>query len=101
MDGKLPKRSRDDGRKYVSDWEKEKKKANETSTNKQKSALPKFLKRLKPESKNMATSSETAEKDSLKNATTAVVNVVRKEDNDVTLTAVQHAVMGNEQNVVD
>ena len=40
MNKKLPKRSRDIGRKYVSGWEKKKKKeANEVSTNKQKSAL--------------------------------------------------------------
>ena len=37
----------------------------------------------------------------MKNAETAVVNVVREENNDVTLTAVQHVIMGNEQNVVD
>ena len=37
----------------------------------------------------------------MKNAETAVVNVVREEDNDVTLTAVQHVVIGNKQNVVD
>lgn len=49
----------------------------------------------------MTTSSETAETDSMKNAKTAVVNVVREEDNDVTLTTDQHVVMGNEQNVVD
>ena len=39
--------------------------------------------------------------DSVKNAKTAVVNVVREEDNDVTLTAVQQVVIGNEQNVVN
>lgn len=49
----------------------------------------------------MTTSSETAETDSMKNAKTAVANVVREEDNDVTLTTDQHVVMGNEQNVVD
>ena len=35
----------------------------------------------------MATSSETAKIDFVKNAETAVVNVLREEDNDVTLTA--------------
>ena len=49
----------------------------------------------------MATSRETAERDSVKNAETAVMNVVREEDNDVTLTADQHVVMGNEKNFVD
>ena len=49
----------------------------------------------------MTTSSETAETDSMKNSKTAAVNVVREEDNDVTLTTDQHVVMGNEQNVVD
>ena len=49
----------------------------------------------------MTTSSETAEIDSVKNAETALLNVVREEDNDVTLTAVQHVNMGNEENVVD
>ena len=49
----------------------------------------------------MATSRETAETDYVKNAETPVVNVVREEDNDVTLTADQHVVMSNEQNVVD
>ena len=48
----------------------------------------------------MATSSETAEIDSVKNAETTVLNVGREEENDVILTAVQHVVMGNEQNVV-
>ena len=64
-------------------------------------SLYKFLKRSKPENENMTTSSETAETDSMKNAKTAVANVVREEDNDVTLTTDQHVVMGNEQNVVD
>ena len=77
------------------------KKANEDSANKQKGAVHTFLKLSKPESENMATSRETAETDSVKNAETAVVNVVREEENDVTLTADQHVVMGNEQNVVD
>ena len=49
----------------------------------------------------MTTSRETAETNSVKNAKTAVVNVVREEDNDVTLTTDQHVVMGNEQDVVD
>ena len=102
MNKKLPKRSRDIGRKYVSGWEKKKKKeANEVSTNKQKSALytvHKFLKRLKPESENMAASSEIAETDSVKN--TAVLNVIREEDNDVTQTADQHVVMGNEKKML-
>ena len=43
----------------------------------------------------MATSRETAETDSVKNAETAVMDVVREEDNDVTLTTDQHVVMGN------
>ena len=98
MDKKLPKRR---FRKYVSGWEKKKKKkANGASANKQKGALYKFLKRSKSESKNMATSSETAETDSVKKAETAVVNVVR-ENSDATLTADQHLVVGHEQNVVD
>ena len=49
----------------------------------------------------MATSSETSETDSVKNAETAVVNVVREEDNDVTPIADQHVDMDNEQNIVD
>ena len=49
----------------------------------------------------MATSSKTAETDSVKNVETTVANVIREEDNDVTLTAVEHVVMGNEQKVVD
>ena len=79
----------------------EKKKANEALANKQKGAIHTFLKRSKPESENMATFRETAETDSVKNVETAAVNVVREEDSDVTLTADQHVVMGNEQNVVD
>ena len=74
--------------------------SNEVSVNKQKGILHKFLKSSKLESENMTTSIETAETDSMKNAETAVMNVIR-EDNDVTLTADQHVVMGNEQNVVD
>ena len=35
----------------------------------------------------------------MKNAETAVVNVVKKEDNDVTLTADQYVVINNQQNV--
>ena len=66
MDRHLPKRSRDVGRKYVSGWEKKKKKANEDSANKQKGAIHTFLKLSKPESENMATSRETAETDSSK-----------------------------------
>ena len=42
MDRKLPKRSKDVCRKYVSGWEKKKKEANEASANKQKGALHKF-----------------------------------------------------------
>ena len=69
MDRRLSKRSRDVGRKCVSGWEKKKKKeANEVTANKQKGALHKFLKHLKPESENMATSTETAKTDSVKNA---------------------------------
>ena len=49
----------------------------------------------------MATFRETAKTDSVKNAETAVVNVVREEDNDITLTADQHVVMGYEKNLVD
>ena len=64
-----------------------KKEANEVSANKQEKDLYKFLKQSKPESESMATSSETAETDSVKNAKTAVVNVVREEDIDVTQTA--------------
>ena len=48
MDRKLPKRSRDVGGKFVSGWEKKKKKmkkANEASANKQKGAIHTFLKR--------------------------------------------------------
>ena len=102
MDRKLPKRSRNVGIKYVSGSEKKsKKKANEASANKQKGAIHTVLKRSKPESENMATSRETPETDSVKNAETAVVDVVREEDNNVTLTADQHVVMGNEQNVVE
>ena len=48
------------------------------------------------ESESMATSSETAETDSVKNAETAVVNVVREEGNDVTLIADQQVFMDNE-----
>ena len=95
IDRKLPKKTRNVDRKYVSGWEKKKKKeANEASANKQKGAPHKFLKRSKLESKSIATSIETTETDSVKNAETAVVNVVREEDNDVTLTADQHVVIG-------
>ena len=101
MDRKLPKRSKDVGKKYVSGWEKKmKKEANEIFANKQKGALHKFSKQSKPESKNIATSSETAKTDSVKNPETVVVSVVR-EDNDVTLTVDQHIVMRKEQKVVD
>ena len=41
-DTKLPKRSRAVGRKYVSGWEKKKKKTIEASANKQKGTLHKF-----------------------------------------------------------
>ena len=62
MDRKLPKRSRDVGRKYVPGWEKKKKKgAIEASANKQKGGLRKFFKRSKSDSENMATSCEGAE----------------------------------------
>ena len=60
--------------------------------------IHKFLKRLKPESENMAASSEIAETDSVKN--TAVLNVIREEDNDITQTADQHVVMGNEKKML-
>ena len=43
----------------------------------------------------MVTSRETAKTDYVKNAESAVVNVLGEEDNDVTLTADQHVVMGN------
>ena len=46
-----------------------------------------FLKRSKPESENMVTSRETVETQSVNIAETAMVNDVREEDNDVTLTA--------------
>ena len=60
-----------------------------------------FFKRLKPVSKKMVLSNETTETNSVKNAETAVVIVVKEEGNYVTLTTDQHVVMGNEQNVVD
>ena len=60
-----------------------------------------FFKRSKPVSKKMVLSNETTETNSVKNAETAVVIVVREEGNDVTLTTDQHVVMGNKQNVVD
>ena len=49
----------------------------------------------------MVLSNETTETNSVNNAETAVVIVVREEGNDVKLTTDQHVFMGNEQNVVD
>ena len=103
MERILPKSSRNvvENMYLAGKRNRNKKKANEALTNKQKGALHTFLKRSKPESVNMATFRETAGIYSVKNAETAVVNVVREEDNDITLTADQYVVMGNEQNVVD
>ena len=60
-----------------------------------------FFKRSNPVSKKMVLSNETTETNSVKNAETAVVIVVREEGNDVRLTTDQHVVISNEQNVVD
>ena len=100
MDRKLPKGSRDVGRNmYLDGKRKKKKKAMKPQLINRRVPYIRFLNDLNLKVKTWPLL-ETDKTDYVKNAETAVVNVVR-EDNDVTLTADQHVVMGNEQNVVD
>ena len=106
---KVPNRVRDVGRKYVSGWDKKKKKkTTEVFLSKQKGALHNFFKRSRPESETIITSSEanveavTVEADSEHTENTVVdVEGEENESNDLTLTGDQHVALGDdEQNVV-